>query len=243
MSYTIITDSNDKVLYVSQHVDAVAYKYTQDPYNKMYTIEDEHIPQDLAMWRYEHTMYSELSGLFEDGTRLIQELDNVREIRDIELSKTDWITIKHMETKQDLPEGYAVYREWLRDLPETYDTKKVLVSPITAVTGSWMNPKIIEELQPWSYIQDLSGTDDEFIPPLISRDNISIPVSAFDDVHEEVVLTNTESLLTCISASLTAVHEPSGSQSSVVVHNNTVSFEYDDDESVDMYTRTWDLSG
>ena len=242
MNYKIITDSNDRVLYISLHVDAVAYKHIQIPGNKIHTLEDDQMPLDLAMWRYEHTTYSELSGLAEDDVRISQELDNVREIRDDELSKTDWITIKHLETKQDLPDEYTTYREWLRDLPETYDTKKVLTSPITVVTGSWMNSSIVEELQPWVYIKDLSGNDEEYTPPIAPRADTTIPVSAFDDVYEQMVVTDTESLLTSINRSVTSVHEPDEAQSSAITYKNIVNFQPDDTQSVEIYTRTWGLS-
>lgn len=47
-----------------------------------------------------------------------EQAKSVRQQRDNELAKTDWIVIKNLELNQNIPGVWEVYRQALRDIPE-----------------------------------------------------------------------------------------------------------------------------
>ncbi len=47
-----------------------------------------------------------------------EQAKSVRQQRDNELAKTDWVVIKHLERNENIPGVWEVYRQALRDIPE-----------------------------------------------------------------------------------------------------------------------------
>jgi hypothetical protein len=57
-------------------------------------------------------------------------IEYVRKIRNTLLYDTDWTTLSDSPLSEDLKQQYIVYRQALRDLPQTINTYQDLVWPI-----------------------------------------------------------------------------------------------------------------
>lgn len=147
----ILTTHDDRVInintYTSQHT-----KYTSV---NTYTLTgDDDIINN--MWRDEYLYYTPVSGFWESPDRLEHELQTVRQVRDQALADTDWIVIRSTETEQPLEPEFTQYRAWLRDLPANYTPTQPVTCTITGLTGIDVD-KIIEKLQPWTYVSVLTA--------------------------------------------------------------------------------------
>ncbi|HIF9272831.1 TPA: phage tail assembly chaperone [Photobacterium damselae] len=58
-----------------------------------------------------------------------QKWDQIRNIRDSRLKACDFIVIKSNEMGQQVPDKWKVYRQTLRDIPQTYDNPDDIVWP------------------------------------------------------------------------------------------------------------------
>ncbi|PSU24002.1 hypothetical protein CTM88_19510 [Photobacterium aquimaris] len=57
------------------------------------------------------------------------EWESIRTQRDARLKATDFVIIQSQETGQIIPEKWKIYRQSLRDIPQTYDNPDDIVWP------------------------------------------------------------------------------------------------------------------
>ena len=172
------------VLYITSLRDETLHNMLSTPGNIRVEIEVD-IDTINPMWRLGYFCYTPVSGFWEEDRRLVEELRHVREVRDEELARTDWISYKHNETGGDLPSGYIEYRQWLRDIPNVYDMHERITCPVEPVSGSYMDVNIIKKLQPWSFVMNQSGNPPEPYYPTFP----SIPpVSALSGEDPEFII-------------------------------------------------------
>ncbi|MCO7190236.1 MULTISPECIES: phage tail assembly chaperone [unclassified Pseudoalteromonas] len=53
----------------------------------------------------------------------------IRVMRDARLHSTDWLVVKYQEVEGTVPESLKIYRQALRDLPQTYSVPEDVVWP------------------------------------------------------------------------------------------------------------------
>jgi hypothetical protein len=66
----------------------------------------------------------------ESNTRFVRNLNQLREIRNNILSKTDWYVTKAKENNEEVPANVKRYRQELRDLTEGLTTVEQIVNII-----------------------------------------------------------------------------------------------------------------
>ena len=66
----------------------------------------------------------------ESNTRFVRNLNQLREIRNNILSKTDWYVTKAKENNEEVPANIKAYRQELRDLTEGLTTVEQIVNII-----------------------------------------------------------------------------------------------------------------